>query len=184
MYRLGMYLESLKIKSSIPYSLSSHSPFSLMVTLTKDHGLKEILNYLLIILLVLQNAGEIILITRLLMLLRIYGKIIISWEAQIGFLSLVPNHILMPLLICKLLIIVIQGVFSSRGKLQRLFSFTLNYFDIYWLAGSTALLLFLHSSYLFSRYLLSSYVLYFHLHYILCFHLLLFSSASPSPFMV
>ena len=31
--------------------------------------------------------------------------------------------ILMPLLICELLIIVIQGVFSSRGKLQRLSQF-------------------------------------------------------------
>ena len=57
------------------------------------------------------------------MLLRIYGKIIISWEAQIGFLSLVLDHILMPLLICGLLIIVIQGVFSSRVKLQRLSQF-------------------------------------------------------------
>ena len=110
------------------------------------------------------------------MLLRIYGKIIISWEAQIGFLSLVPNHILMPLLICKLLIIVIQGVFSSRGKLQRWFSFTLNYFDIYCLAGSTALLLFLHSSYLFS-----SYVHYFYYN-ITVLPSLPISSASPSPF--
>ena len=57
------------------------------------------------------------------MLLRIYGKITISWEAQIGFPSLVPNHILMPLLICRLLIIVTQEVFSSRGKLQRLSQF-------------------------------------------------------------
>ena len=57
------------------------------------------------------------------MLLRIYGKIIISWEAQIGFLSLVSDHILMLLLICELLIIVIQGVFSSQGKLQRLSQF-------------------------------------------------------------
>ena len=57
------------------------------------------------------------------MFLRIYGKIIISWEAQIGFLSLVPDHILMPLLICELLIIVIQGVFSSRVKLQHLSQF-------------------------------------------------------------
>ena len=57
------------------------------------------------------------------MLLRIYGKITISWEAQIGFLSLVPDHILMPLLICGLLIIVIQEVFSSWRKLQRLSQF-------------------------------------------------------------
>ena len=49
-----------------------------MVTLTKDHGLKEILNCPLLILLLLQNVGEIILITQLLMLLRIYGKIILS----------------------------------------------------------------------------------------------------------
>ena len=35
---------------------------------------------------------------------------------------------------------------------SKLFSFTLSYFHIY-LAGSTALLLFLHSSYLFSSYL-------------------------------
>ena len=103
---------------------SLHSiSFSLMVILTKGHGLKEILNYLLIILWLLQNVREIILITKLLILLRIYGKIIISWEAQIGFLSLVPDHIVMSLLICGLLIILIQGVFSSRGKLQRLSQF-------------------------------------------------------------
>ena len=53
-----------------------------MVTLTKGHGLKEILNCPLMILLLLQNVGEIILITKLLMLLRIYGKIIISWVAR------------------------------------------------------------------------------------------------------
>ena len=94
-----------------------------MVTLTKDHGLKETLNFPLMILLLLQNVGEIVLITKLLMLLRIYGKIIILWEAQIGFLSLVPDHILMLLLICRLLIIVIQEVFSSQGKLQRLSQF-------------------------------------------------------------
>ena len=97
--------------------------FSLMVTLTEDHGLKEILNYLLIILLLLQNVEEIILITRLLMLLRIYGKIIISWEAQIEFLSLVLDHIPTPLLICELLTIVIHGVFLSQVKLQRLSQF-------------------------------------------------------------
>ena len=84
-----------------------------MVTLTKGHGLKEILNCPLKILLLLQNVEEIILITKLLMLLKIYGKIIISWEVQTGFLSLAPDHILMPLLICELLIIVIQEVFSS-----------------------------------------------------------------------
>ena len=94
-----------------------------MVTLTKGHGLKEILNYPLIILLLLQNVGEIVLITKLLMLLRTYGKFIVSWEAQIGFLSLVLDHILMSLLICRLLIIVIQGVFPSWGKLQRLSQF-------------------------------------------------------------
>ena len=33
---------------------------------------------------------------------------------------MVPNHIVMPLLICGLLIILIQGVFSSQGKPQRL----------------------------------------------------------------
>ena len=94
-----------------------------MVTLTKGHGLKEILICPLMTLLLLQNDGEIVLITKLLMLLRIYGKITISWEVQIGFLSLVPNHILMPLLICGLLIIVTQEVFSSWGKLQRLSQF-------------------------------------------------------------
>ena len=94
-----------------------------MVTLTKGHGLKEILICPLMTLLLLQNDGEIVLITKLLMLLRIYGKITISWEAQIGFLSLVPDHILMPLLICGLLIIVIQEVFSSWRKLQRLSQF-------------------------------------------------------------
>ena len=57
------------------------------------------------------------------MLLKIYGKIIISWEAQIEFLSLVPDHILMPLLICGLLIIVIREVFSFQGELQCLSQF-------------------------------------------------------------
>ena len=57
------------------------------------------------------------------MLPRIYGKIIISWEAQIEFLSLVPNHIPTPLLICELLTIVIHGVFLSRVKLQHLSQF-------------------------------------------------------------
>ena len=61
-----------------------------MVTLTKGHGLKEILNCPLLILLLLQNVGEIILITKLLMLLKIYGKNIISWVARIEFLSLAP----------------------------------------------------------------------------------------------
>ena len=94
-----------------------------MVTLTKGHGLKEILNCPLMILSFLQNVGEIILITKLLMLLRIYGKIIILWEAQIKFSSLVPDHILMLLLICELLIIVILEGPSSQGKLQCLNQF-------------------------------------------------------------
>ena len=68
-----------------------------MIILIKGHSLKEILNYPLLILLLLQNVGEIILITKLLMLLTIYGKIIIG--STIEFLSLVPNHILMLLLI-------------------------------------------------------------------------------------
>ena len=70
-----------------------------MVILIKGHGLKEILNYPLLILLLLQNVGEIILITKLLMLLTTYGEIIISWGTQIEFLSLVLDHILMLLLI-------------------------------------------------------------------------------------
>ena len=78
-----------------------------MAPLTKGHGLKEILNCPLLILLLLQNVGEIILITKLLMLLRIYEKIIISWIARIEFLSLVPHHILMLLFIYEWLIIVI-----------------------------------------------------------------------------
>ena len=57
------------------------------------------------------------------MLLRIYEKIIISWEAQIEFLSLVPDHILMLLLIYGLLIIVILEGSSSQGKLQCLSQF-------------------------------------------------------------
>ena len=68
-----------------------------MVILIKGHGLKEILNYPLLILLLLQNVGEIILITKLLMLLTIYGKIIMGSTNK--FLSLVPDHILMLLLI-------------------------------------------------------------------------------------
>ena len=70
-----------------------------MVILTKGHGLKEILNYPLLILLLLQNVGEIILITKLLVLLTVYGNTTISWVAQIELLSLVPDHILMRLLI-------------------------------------------------------------------------------------
>ena len=70
-----------------------------MVILTKDRGLKEILNYPLLILLLLQNVKEIILITKILVLLTIYGNTIISWVARIEFLSLVPDHILMLLLI-------------------------------------------------------------------------------------
>ena len=93
------------------------------LTLTKGYGLKEILICPLIILLLLQNVGEIVLITKLLMLLKIYGKIITSLEVQTGFLSLVPDHILMPLLNYELLIIVIQEVFSSQGKLQCLSQF-------------------------------------------------------------
>ena len=57
------------------------------------------------------------------MLLRIYGKIIILWVAQIEFLSLVPDHILMLLLICGLLIIVILEGSSSQEKLQCLSQF-------------------------------------------------------------
>ena len=94
-----------------------------MVTLTRGHGLKEILNCPLMILLLLQNVGEIVLITKLLMLFRIYGKIIILWVAQIEFLSLVPDHILMLLFICGLLIIVILEGSSSQGKLQCLSQF-------------------------------------------------------------
>ena len=47
----------------------------------------------------LSNAGEIILITKLLILPTVYGNTTISWEAQIELLSLVPDHILMRLLI-------------------------------------------------------------------------------------
>ena len=60
---------------------------------------KEILIYLLPILLLLQNAGEIILRTKLLVLLIVYGNTTISREARIELLSLVPDHILMLLLI-------------------------------------------------------------------------------------
>ena len=70
-----------------------------MAILTKGHGLMEILIYILPILLLLQNAGEIILITKLLVLLTVYENTTISWEAQIELLSLVPDHILMLLLI-------------------------------------------------------------------------------------
>ena len=55
-----------------------------MVILIKGHGLKEILNYPLLILLLLQNVGEIILITKLLMLLIIYGKIIMGSTNRIS----------------------------------------------------------------------------------------------------
>ena len=51
---------------------------SLMDTLTKDNGMKEIPIYPSEILMLLQNVGEIILIIKLLMLFIIYGKIIIS----------------------------------------------------------------------------------------------------------
>ena len=69
------------------------------MAILKGHGLMEILTYLLPILLLLQNAREIILITKLLVLLTVYGNTTISWEAQIELLSLVPDHILMLLLI-------------------------------------------------------------------------------------
>ena len=49
-----------------------------MVTLTKENGLKEILIYPSVILMILQNVGEIISIIKFLRLLRIYRKIIIS----------------------------------------------------------------------------------------------------------
>ena len=49
-----------------------------MDTPTNDNGMKEILIYPSETLILLQNAGEIILIIKLLMLFRIYGKIIIS----------------------------------------------------------------------------------------------------------
>ena len=55
-----------------------------MVILIKGHSLKEILNYPLLILLLLQNVGEIILITKLLMLLTIYGKIIMGSTDRIS----------------------------------------------------------------------------------------------------
>ena len=70
-----------------------------MVILTKGHGLREILIYLLLILLLLQIAGEIILITKLLVLLTVYENTTISWEARIELLSSIPDHILMLLLI-------------------------------------------------------------------------------------
>ena len=70
-----------------------------MAILTKGHSLREILIYLLLILLLLQIAGEIILITKFLVLLTVYGNTTISWEARIELLSLVPDHILMLLLI-------------------------------------------------------------------------------------
>ena len=50
-------------------------------------------------------------------------KIIILWEAQIEFSSLIPDHIQMLLLNCGLLIIVILEGSSSQGKLQCLNQF-------------------------------------------------------------
>ena len=49
-----------------------------MDTLTKDNGLKEILTYPSVILLLLKKVGEIILTIKFLRLLRGYEKIIIS----------------------------------------------------------------------------------------------------------
>ena len=94
-----------------------------MDTRTKGNGMKETLIYPSKILGLSQTAEVIILTIKFVRLLRIYGRIITLWGIQIGFLSLVPDHILMPLLIDELLIIVIQGVFSSRGKFQRLSQF-------------------------------------------------------------
>ena len=70
-----------------------------MDTPTNDNGMKEILIYPSETLMLLQNAGEIILIIKLLILLTVYGNTTISWEAQIELLSLVPDHIPMLLLI-------------------------------------------------------------------------------------
>ena len=104
---------------SNPQSIS----FSLTVTPTKGNGLKEILTCPSMILLLLQNVGEIILIIKFLRLLRVYEKIIISQEAQIEFPFLVPDPMPMPLLICGQQIIEIQEVFSSQEKLQSLSHF-------------------------------------------------------------
>ena len=101
---------------SSPQSIS----FSLMVILTKDNGLKEILTYPSMILMILQNVGEIILIIKFLRLLRTYGKIIISQVAQTKFLFLVLDPMLMPLFTCKQQIILIQEVFSPQEKLRSL----------------------------------------------------------------
>ena len=106
---------------SSPQSIS----FSLMVTLTKDNGLKEILTYPSAILMILQNVGEIISIIKFFRLLRTYGKIIISQVAQTKFLFLVLDPMLMPLFTCEQQIILIQEVFSPQEKLR-----SLNYFYI------------------------------------------------------
>ena len=50
------------------------------------------------------------------MLFRIYGKIIISQEAQKEFLFLVPNHMLLPFLVYSLQNIVIQEASSSQDE--------------------------------------------------------------------
>ena len=62
------------------------------------------------------------------------------------------------------------GRITTISDDSKLLSFTLNYFDIYCLAGSTALLLFLHSSYLHSSYLFSSLFTLFPFTILLCFH--------------
>ena len=104
---------------SSPQSIS----FSLMDILTKENGLKEILTCPSEILMLLQNVGEIFSIIKFLMLLRIYGKIIISQVAQIEFLFLVPDPMLMPLFTCGQQIILIQEVFSPKEKLRSLSHF-------------------------------------------------------------
>ena len=78
--------------------------------------MKEILIYPLEILLLLQNAGETISIIKFLMSFKIYGKIIVSQEAQKEFLFSIPGLMLLPFLEYSLQIIVTQEALSSQEK--------------------------------------------------------------------
>ena len=58
-----------------------------MAILTKGHGLMEILIYPLLILLLLQNVAEIILITKLLVLLIVYGSTTMTYTLPMAIPS-------------------------------------------------------------------------------------------------
>ena len=90
--------------------------YSLMGSLIKVNGMKEIPTYPFEIPMLLLNVGEITLITKFLILSQTYGKIIISQETQIESMFLVLNHMFLLLVIQKESVMMIQESFSYQGK--------------------------------------------------------------------